>query len=68
MTDSQFDLFLIHGGMMAEGLKSEEALAFIVRSQLANCRRCCLAGRAQSHERSCSKSCKGEVTWLEERK
>ena len=35
MTDSQFDLWMIHGGMMAEGLKSEEALAFIVRSQLA---------------------------------
>ena len=35
MTDSQFDLFLIHGGMMREGLKSEEALAFIVRSKLA---------------------------------
>ena len=35
MTDSQFDLWMIHGGMMAEGLKSEEALAFILRSQLA---------------------------------
>ena len=35
MTDSQFDLWMIHGGMMAEGLKSEEALAFIIRSQLA---------------------------------
>ena len=35
MTDSQFDLFLIHGGMMRGGLKSEEALAFIVRSKLA---------------------------------
>ena len=35
MPDSQFDLFLIHGGMMREGLKSEEALAFIVRSKLA---------------------------------
>ena len=35
MTDTQFDLFLIHGGMMREGLKSEEALAFIVRSKLA---------------------------------
>ena len=35
MTDSQFDLFLMHGGMMSEGLKSNEALAFIVRSQLA---------------------------------
>ena len=36
MTDSQFELFLMHGGMMSEGLKSNEALAFIVRSQLAN--------------------------------
>ena len=36
MTDTQFDLFLIHGGMMSEGLKSEEALAFILRSQLAS--------------------------------
>lgn len=35
MTDAQFDLWMIHGGMMAEGLKSEEALAFILRSQLA---------------------------------
>ena len=35
MTDTQFDLWMIHGGMMAEGLKSEEALAFIVRSKLA---------------------------------
>ena len=35
MTDSQFELFLMHGGMMSEGLKSNEALAFIVRSQLA---------------------------------
>ena len=35
MTDSQFELFMMHGGMMSEGLKSEEALAFIMRSQLA---------------------------------
>ena len=35
MTDSQFELFLMHGGMMSEGLKSNEALAFIVRSKLA---------------------------------
>ena len=35
MTDSQFELFMIHGGMMSEGLKSEEALAFILRAQLA---------------------------------
>ena len=35
MTDSQFELFIMHGGMMSEGLKSEEALAFIMRSQLA---------------------------------
>ena len=35
MTDSQFELFLMHGGMMSEGLKSNEALAFLVRSQLA---------------------------------
>ena len=35
MTDSQFELFMIHGGMMSEGLKSEEALAFILRADLA---------------------------------
>ena len=35
MTDSQFELFMMHGGMMAEGLKSNEALAFIIRSGLA---------------------------------
>ena len=35
MTDSQFELFMMHSGMMSEGLKSEEALAFITRSQLA---------------------------------
>jgi|TARA_B100000073_G_scaffold340867_1_gene341302 hypothetical protein len=31
MTDTQFDLFIMHGGMMQEGLKSEEALAFLLR-------------------------------------
>ena len=31
MTDKQFDLFIMHGGMMQEGLKSEEALAFLLR-------------------------------------
>jgi len=36
MTDSQFELFMIHGGMMSEGLKSEEALAFILRAELAS--------------------------------
>ena len=35
MTESQFELFMIHGGMMSEGLKSEEALAFILRTVLA---------------------------------
>lgn len=35
MTDSQFDLFVMHNGMMREGLKSEEALAFILRARLA---------------------------------
>ena len=35
MTDSQFELFIMHGGMMSEGLKSEEALAFILRAELA---------------------------------
>jgi len=35
MTDSQFELFMIHGGMMSEGLKSNEALAFIMRAELA---------------------------------
>ena len=31
MTDNQFELFIMHGGMMQEGLKSEEALAFLLR-------------------------------------
>ena len=31
MTDKQFELFIMHGGMMQEGLKSEEALAFLIR-------------------------------------
>lgn len=35
MTDSQFELFMMHSGMISEGLKSEEALAFIMRAQLA---------------------------------
>ena len=35
MTESQFELFMIHSGMMSEGLKSEEALAFILRAELA---------------------------------
>ena len=35
MTDSQFELFMMHGGMMSEGLKSEEALAFILHADLA---------------------------------
>ena len=35
MTDTQFDLWMIHGGRRREGLKSEEALAFILRSKLA---------------------------------
>ena len=35
MTDTQFDLFMIHGGMMREGLKSEEARAYVLRSKLA---------------------------------
>jgi len=35
MTDSQFELFIMHGGMMTEGLKSEEALAFILHADLA---------------------------------
>ena len=35
MTDSQFELFIMHSGMMSEGLKAEEALAFILRAQLA---------------------------------
>lgn len=35
MTDSQFELFMMHSGMMSEGLKSEEALAFILRARLA---------------------------------
>ena len=35
MTESQFELFMMHSGMMSEGLKSEEALAFILRGELA---------------------------------
>ena len=35
MTNSQFELFMMHSGMMSEGLKSEEALAFILRARLA---------------------------------
>ena len=35
MTDSQFELFMMHGGMMSEGLKSEEALAFILKTKLS---------------------------------
>ena len=35
MTDSQFELFMMHSGMMSEALKSEEALAFILRTELA---------------------------------
>ena len=35
MTNSQFELFIMHSGMMSEGLKSEEALAFILRAKLA---------------------------------
>ena len=35
MTDSQFELIMMHGGMMREGLKSEEALAFILSAELA---------------------------------
>ena len=36
MTESQFELFTMHSGMMMEGLKSEEALAFILRAELAS--------------------------------
>jgi hypothetical protein len=36
MTNSQFELFVMHSGMMQEGLKSEEALAHIIRSNLAS--------------------------------
>lgn len=36
MTDSQFELFVMHSGMMQEGLKSEEALAYIIRADLAS--------------------------------
>ena len=35
MTNSQFDLFIMHSGMMQEGLKSEEALAFILKTKLS---------------------------------
>lgn len=35
MTNSQFELFVMHSGMMQEGLKSEEALAYIIRAKLA---------------------------------
>ena len=30
MTDNQFDLFILHGGMMREGMSSDEAIAAIV--------------------------------------
>jgi hypothetical protein len=30
MTDNQFDLFILHGGMMQEGMSSEQALAAII--------------------------------------
>ena len=30
MTANQFDLLLMHGGMMQDGLSSEEAIALIV--------------------------------------
>lgn len=36
MTDSQFELFVMHSGMVQEGLKSEEALAYIIRAGLAS--------------------------------
>ena len=35
MTNSQFELFIMHSGMMQEGLKSEEALAYILRTGLS---------------------------------
>lgn len=35
MTSSQFDLFIMHSGMMQEGLKSEEALSFILKTELS---------------------------------
>ena len=35
MTNSQFELFIMHSGMMQEGLKSEEALAFILSTNLS---------------------------------
>jgi hypothetical protein len=35
MTNSQFELFVMHSGMMQEGLKSEEALSYIIRAKLA---------------------------------
>jgi hypothetical protein len=30
MTENQFELLIIHGGMMREGLSSDEALAAII--------------------------------------
>ena len=30
MTDNQFDLFILHGGMMREGMSSDEAIAAII--------------------------------------
>ena len=35
MTNSQFDLFIMHSGMMQEGLKSEAALACILKTKLS---------------------------------
>ena len=36
MTDSQFEVFMMHGGMMSEGLKSEEAIALILEMGMAS--------------------------------
>ena len=35
MTDSQFEVFMMHRGMMSEGLKSEEAIALILKMGMA---------------------------------
>ena len=36
MTDSQFEVFMMHGGMTSEGLKSEEAIALILEMGMAS--------------------------------
>ena len=36
MTDSQFEIYMMVGGMMQEGLSQAEALAYIIKFDLAH--------------------------------